>query len=213
MIYCHSILLLLFFFSTFLYSSDKKTLQQDFSSSNLSQAILAGGCFWCTESDLEKLLGVSHAISGYTGGIIEKPNYEQVSQGKTKHLEAVKVFYDSTKVSYSQILQYFFKTIDPTDSGGQFSDRGHLYTSAIFYLNSNQQKIAIEEKNKLEKTQKFNLPIYTIIRPAQIFYPAENYHQNYYKKKPNHYQSYRYYSGRTPFIEKHWGDIYTKKKQ
>ena len=193
----------------------KQTKQKDhlqnFKTSNpshLDSIVFAGGCFWCTESDFEKFPGVIEAISGYTGGKIKNPSYKQVSQGSTQHLEAVLVYFDRTKINDQKLIRYFFKTIDPTDDKGQFADRGQHYTTAIFYYNKNQKQIAQSEKIILQQSQKFSKDIYTVIRPTQIFYPAEDYHQNYYQKNPKHYQSYRLYSGRTSFIKKYWGNIY-----
>jgi len=172
-----------------------------------ASAVFAGGCFWCTESDFEKVDGVIEAISGYTGGHVKNPTYKQVSAGGTGHLESVKVIYDPSKVSYEQLLDYFWRHVDPTDPGGQFVDRGFQYRSAIFYANETQKRLAEKSKQQLETSGKFNKPIATDILPLGEFYPAENYHQNYYKKNPIRYHYYRYGSGRDQFLKKTWPDL------
>ena len=172
----------------------------------LMKATFAGGCFWCTEADFEKLPGVVKVISGYTGGQKENPTYEEVSSGGAGHLEAVQVYYDPTKIRYEDLLEYFWKHIDPTDSGGQFVDRGAQYRSAIFYHNEEQKRIAENSKAALEKSGKFNQTISTEILELKRFYDAEEYHQDYYKKHPLKYGYYRHGSGRDPFILQHWGN-------
>ena len=167
-------------------------------------AIFAGGCFWCTESDFEKVGGVIDAISGYTGGKEVNPTYEQVSSGRTGHVEAVQVIYDPTKVSYAQLLDVFWRHVDPTDDGGQFVDRGPQYKSAIFYGNEEEHRLAEATKEKLAASGRFDKPIVTLIEPAGPFYPAEEYHQNYYKKNPIRYKWYRSRSGRDQFLEETW---------
>lgn len=174
--------------------------------SKLSVATFAGGCFWCTESDFEKLPGVAEAISGYAGGDEVNPTYSQVSSGTTGHLEAVQVYYDPAKVTYGQLLEWFWKHVDPTDGGGQFVDRGQQYRAAIFYGNDVEKALALESKAKLEASHKFAKPIATEIRPFKTFYPAEEYHQNYYKENPLRYKFYRFNSGRDQFLEKTWAD-------
>jgi peptide methionine sulfoxide reductase msrA/msrB len=167
-------------------------------------AIFAGGCFWCTEADFEKVDGVIDAVSGYTGGKEVNPTYEQVSSGRTGHVEAVQVIYDPTKVSYAQLLDVFWRHVDPTDDGGQFVDRGSQYKSAIFYGNEEEHQLAEASKEKLAASGRFDKPIVTLIEPAGPFYPAEDYHQNYYKKNPIRYKWYRSGSGRDRFLEKAW---------
>jgi peptide methionine sulfoxide reductase msrA/msrB len=167
-------------------------------------AIFAGGCFWCTEADFEKVDGVIDAVSGYTGGKEVNPTYEQVSSGRTGHVEAVKVIYDPTKVSYAQLLDVFWRHVDPTDDGGQFVDRGPQYKSAIFYGNEEEHQLAEASKEKLAASGRFDKPIVTLIELAGPFYPAEDYHQNYYKKNPIRYKWYRSGSGRDRFLEKAW---------
>jgi len=172
---------------------------------NLQTATFAGGCFWCTESDFEKLPGVVKVISGYTGGTKENPTYAEVSSGKTGHVEAVQVYYDPTKITYEELLDYFWKHVDPTDAGGQFVDRGAQYRSAIFYHDEEQKRLAEKSKEALGKSGKFNKPIVTEILKFTKFYEAEDYHQDYYKTHALKYKFYRYASGRDQFLEKVWG--------
>jgi peptide methionine sulfoxide reductase msrA/msrB len=169
-------------------------------------AVFAGGCFWCTESDFEKVDGVIDAVSGYTGGHMKNPTYEQVSSGVTGHVEAVKVIYDPQKVSYEQLLAVFWRHVDPTDDGGQFVDRGSQYRSAIFYADSEQKRLAEASRQELAASGHFDRPIVTEILPLGEFYPAEDYHQDYYKKNPLRYHWYRSGSGRDQFLEKTWKD-------
>jgi len=168
-------------------------------------ATFAGGCFWCMESPFEKLDGVLRVTAGYTGGDNPDPTYEEVSAGSTGHLEAVQVWYNPEKVTYGQIIEIFWRQIDPTDPGGQFADRGSQYTTAVFYHDEEQREIAEESKQELELSKRFDRPIATVILPAVQFYAAEDYHQDYYKKNPAHYKSYRQGSGREGFIEERWG--------
>jgi peptide methionine sulfoxide reductase msrA/msrB len=170
-------------------------------------AVFAGGCFWCTESDFEKVPGVIDAISGYTGGHVKNPTYEEVSAGGTGHMESVKVIYDPSKVTYKQLLEYFWEHVDPTDAGGEFVDRGPQYRSAIFYANEKQKRLAEETKARLAASGVFKEPIETLILPLGPFYPAEQYHQDYYKKNPIRYHFYRYNSGRDQFLKKVWGNV------
>jgi peptide methionine sulfoxide reductase msrA/msrB len=168
-------------------------------------AVFAGGCFWCTESDFEKVNGVIDAISGYTGGHVKNPTYGQVSAGGTGHVEAVKVIYDADKVTYKQLLNVFWHHVDPTDAGGQFVDRGSQYRSVIFYANAEQRRLAEASKKEIEAHGPFHKPIVTQILPLGPFYKAEEYHQNYYKKNPLRYHWYRAGSGRDRFLEMTWG--------
>ncbi len=179
---------------------------------NAEIATLAGGCFWCVESDLEKAEGVIEVVSGYTGGHKLDPEYKEVSSGTTGHLEAVQVFYDPEKISYKEILDIFWRHIDPTDSGGQFVDRGNQYRSAIFYHNEEQKRIAEESRKDLEKSGVFKKPVVTEIRKLERFYNAEDYHQDYYKKNPIRYKYYRWNSGRDQFLKKVWKDEYEDEK-
>jgi len=169
-----------------------------------ASAVFAGGCFWCTESDFEKVDGVVEVISGYTGGQIENPSYEQVSSGSTGHIEAVKIIYDPSKISYEELLDVFWRHVDPTDPGGQFVDRGDQYRSAIFYANENERQIAEASRDRLEESRRFTNPVATLIEPLGVFFPAEDYHQDYYKKNPIRYKWYRSGSGRDAFLKKTW---------
>jgi peptide methionine sulfoxide reductase msrA/msrB len=170
---------------------------------NFQSATFAGGCFWCVESDFEKLPGVVEAISGYTGGRGDNPTYE--NYGQKGHVEAVQVIYDPAKVSYRALLDYFWRHIDPTDAGGQFVDRGAQYRSAIFYHDAEQQRQAEASKQALENSKRFGKPIVTEILPLTTFFPAEDYHQDYYKTHAVKYKYYRWNSGRDQFIQKVWG--------
>ena len=172
---------------------------------NLKTAIFAGGCFWCVEADFEKVPGVVEAISGYTGGQRPNPTYKEVSAGGTGHAEAVQVIYDPQKVSYSQLLDVFWRHVDPTDSGGQFVDRGSQYRSAIFYHDEEQKRLAQASKAALEKSGRFSRPIATEITMLTTFYRAEDYHQDYYQKNGLRYKFYRSGSGRDQFLKKTWG--------
>ena len=172
---------------------------------DLRIATFAGGCFWCTEADFEKLSGVVRVLSGYTGGQKENPTYAEVSAGTTGHVEAVQVYYDTKQVSYEELLDWFWKHIDPTDGGGQFVDRGSQYRSVIFYHDEEQKQLAQKSKETLEKSGKFNKPIATEIVKISRFFPAEEYHQDYYRKNPIRYGYYRFGSGRDQFLEKAWG--------
>ena len=171
----------------------------------LAIATLAGGCFWCTESDLEKVPGVARVVSGYTGGKKENPTYQEVSAGGTGHLEAVQVYYDPQQVTYEQLLDVFWRHINPTDAGGQFVDRGSQYRSAIFYDGPEQKRLAEQSKEALNRSGKFTKPIVTEILPLGKFYEAEGYHQDYHKTNPIRYRYYRHGSGRDLFLQEVWG--------
>ncbi|MBW1841416.1 MAG: peptide-methionine (S)-S-oxide reductase MsrA, partial [Deltaproteobacteria bacterium] len=170
-------------------------------SGSMRSAVFAGGCFWCTESDFEKIEGVIDVISGYTGGTMANPTYKEVSSGSTRHVEAVKVVYDPEKVTYAKLLEVFWTHVDPTDVGGQFVDRGSQYVSAIFYADDTERRLAESSKRKLAETGVFEDPIGTEILPLGPFYAAEDYHQNYYKKNPLRYKWYRSGSGRDKFLK------------
>ena len=172
-----------------------------------ASAVFAGGCFWCTESDFEKIDGVIEAISGYTGGQVDNPTYRQVSGGGTGHIEAVKVTYDPSRISYEKLLEVFWQHVDPTDPGGQFVDRGDQYRSAIFYADQTEKQLAEASMQRLAASGRFNKPIATDILPLGKFYTAEDYHQDYYKKNPIRYYWYRSGSGRDQFLEKTWADL------
>lgn len=166
-----------------------------------SEAIFAGGCFWCVEADFDKVPGVIETISGYDGGTELKPTYELVSSGKTNYVESVKVIFDSEKVTYQQLLDHYWRHIDPTVENRQFCDVGKQYRSVIFYTNDEQKKAALAS---LEAIKKRFPTIYTDIIPSTTFYPAEDYHQNYYQKNPLRYQYYRYQCGRDARIQELW---------
>ena len=168
-------------------------------------ATFAGGCFWCTESDFEKVDGVEQAVSGYIGGSVDNPTYNQVSSGSTGRREASQVYYDPAVVSYAQLLDVYWTHVDPTDAGGQFADRGYQYGTEIFYHTDEQRKIAEQSKKELDESGQLDAPVITPITEAGQFYIAEDYHQDYYKKNPKRYKYYRKGSGRDDFLEKTWG--------
>ena len=168
-------------------------------------AIFAGGCFWCTESDFEKLDGVISAASGYIGGQLKNPTYKQVSAGGSGHTEAVEVVFDDQAVSYAELVEYFWKTIDPTDAGGQFCDRGQQYRSEIFYQTEGQRSIAEASKKALAASGLLASAIATKITAASTFYPAEEYHQDYYLKNSIRYNYYRWGCGRDKRLAELWG--------
>jgi peptide methionine sulfoxide reductase msrA/msrB len=173
----------------------------------LKKATFAGGCFWCMEPPFEKLAGVESVISGFSGGKLKDPAYKTVASGKTQHLEVVQVTYDADKVSYSKLLNVFWKNINPTDNGGQFVDRGYQYTTAIFYHSEEQKKLAEESKQALSEAKVFSKPIVTPVRAYEAFYPAEDYHQDFYKRSITSTLKYKYYrnaSGRDDFLEESW---------
>jgi peptide methionine sulfoxide reductase msrA/msrB len=188
------------------YSHSKEPKEKIVMNDEYLTATLAGGCFWCVEADFEKVDGVVQVISGYTGGHVENPTYQQVSAGGTGHVEAVQVVYDPKRVSYKDLLDVFWKHVDPTDAGGQFVDRGSQYRSVIFYHDEEQKRLAEESKRELEKSGRFDQLIATEIIPFTKFYRAEDYHQDYYKNNPLRYKYYRFGSGRDQFLKKAWGD-------
>ncbi|MEG6615933.1 peptide-methionine (R)-S-oxide reductase MsrB [Peptococcaceae bacterium 1198_IL3148] len=167
-------------------------------------ATFAGGCFWCMVAPFEKLLGVIKVVSGYTGGDVANPTYQEVCADKTGHYEAIQITYNPEVCSYQRLLQIYWQQIDPTDEGGQFHDRGSSYRTAIFYHNEEQRIEAEQSKRDLAASGRFNQDIVTKILPATEFYPAEDYHQDYHKKNPEHYALYRRGSGRETFITEHW---------
>ncbi len=193
-------------------TNDKQLIKEEKSSlmktedTKYKTATFAGGCFWCVESDFEKVDGVIEAVSGYTGGDEPNPTYKQVSAGGTGHTEAIQVTYDPDKITYKELLDILWRHMDPTDTGGQFVDRGSQYRPAIFYHNEEQKRIAEESRAELEKSGRFSKPIATEIVPLTKFFPAEEYHQDYYSKNPLRYKMYRYGSGRDQFLESKWGD-------
>lgn len=185
--------------------SEKKSEKGAANDDGKAKAVFAGGCFWCMEQPFEVLPGVSAVISGYTGGSKKNPTYEEVSGGGTGYLESVQVIYDPKVVSYETLLTAFWHNVDPTDAGGQFVDRGTQYETAIFYYDDAQKAAAEKSKAELGKSGPFKKPIVTPIRAAETFYPAEDYHQDYYKVNPIRYKYYRHGSGRDQFIEATWG--------
>lgn len=170
----------------------------------LKTAIFAGGCFWCVESDFDTVDGVVETVSGFTGGTVADPTYEQVSAGGTGHREAVKITFDADRISYADLLNIFWRSVDPTDAGGQFCDRGRSYQTAIFVGDDEQQRLATESKQAAEAV--LGKTIVTSIETAGTFYPAEDYHQNYYKKNSFKYQYYRWSCGRDQRVKEVWGD-------
>lgn len=168
------------------------------------EALLAGGCFWCIEASFENIPGVIEAVSGYTGGSVENPTYRQVAAGGTGHREAVRLLFDPAVISYTEIVDYFWRFIDPTDSGGAFVDRGYHYTTAIYYTSPEQKRIAEESKRRLEASGRFRAPIVTEILAAAPFYQAEDYHQNYAAENPVQYKRYEAGSGRREFSSRYW---------
>jgi peptide-methionine (S)-S-oxide reductase len=175
--------------------------------SKTETAIFAGGCFWCVEADFDKVQGVVSTTSGYTGGTVANPTYEQVSSGATGHAEAVEVIFDPRKVSYEQLVEHFWHTIDPTTRNQQFCDIGTPYRTAIFALDAEQLRIATASKARLEQTKPFKGTIVTEIAMTGPFYPAEEYHQDYYRKNPLRYTYYRLACGRDARLKQLWGDL------
>ncbi|MCY9825994.1 peptide-methionine (R)-S-oxide reductase MsrB [Vibrio chagasii] len=182
------------------------TMDKTANSGKSEIATLAGGCFWCTESDLEKLKGVTDVVSGYSGGELENPTYKQVSSGKSGHIEVINVTYNPDVVSYEQVLDQFFRHIDPTDDKGSFVDRGPQYRPAIFYHNQEQKDVAQNFMMEIDKAQIFGAPLKTELIKFEKFWPAEDYHQDYYKKSKVRYNYYRYASGRDQYLDKIFGD-------
>ena len=169
-------------------------------------ATFAGGCFWCVESDFDHVPGVTRTVSGYTGGLLKNPTYKQVTYGSTGHREAVQIFFDPKKVTYAQLLEVFWRSVDPTDGRGQFCDRGESYETAIYANTPEQKRLAEESKRKLQEAGILKKPIVTPIHTAGAFYPAEDYHQDYYTKNPLRYRFYRFRCGRDARVKELWGD-------
>ncbi|CAE6932683.1 Has an important function as a repair enzyme for proteins that have been inactivated by oxidation. Catalyzes the reversible oxidation-reduction of methionine sulfoxide in proteins to methionine [Vibrio sp. B1REV9] len=182
------------------------TMDKMDASNKIDIATLAGGCFWCTESDLEQLPGVLDVVSGYSGGDLANPTYRQVSSGKSGHIEVIEVKYDPSVVSYEQVLDYFFRHIDPTDDKGSFVDRGPQYRPAIFYHSAEQKQIAKQFMMEIDKAMIYPKPLKTELIEFEKFYPAESYHQDYYKKSSLKYKYYRYASGRDKYLDEVFGD-------
>jgi peptide methionine sulfoxide reductase msrA/msrB len=200
-------LILIAFIFSFPVEGDGKKGEIKMEKEVLGKATFAGGCFWCIESAFDELEGVKEAVSGYMGGKTKNPTYAEVCTGKTGHYETVQVTFDSSKISYKELVDIFWQQIDPTDPEGQFADKGSQYKTAIFYHNEEQKRIAEESKKKLEKSGKFDKPIVTEIREATEFYPAEEYHQDYYKTCPIRYQNYKVGSGRESFLKRVWKKV------
>ncbi len=188
------------------YQSTQDKEDQDELGEGLERATFAGGCFWCMVPPFVNLEGVKNVTAGYTGGEVENPTYQQVSSGTTGHRETVQITFDPTEISYEELLDIYWRHIDPTDSGGQFADRGPQYRTAIFYHDEIQKEIAEKSKAGLKKSGKFDDPIVTDILAFRKFYPAEEYHQDYYKKNPSRYGSYKKGSGREDFLEETWNN-------
>lgn len=179
----------------------------------LEKATFAGGCFWCMEHPFEKLDGVTQVVSGYTGGDKENPTYSEVSSGLTGHVEAVQITFDPNKTSYSELLDVFWRQIDPTDAGGSFADRGPQYRSAIFYHDQNQKMIAERSRSALEKSGRYDKSVVTEIIEFSMFWEAEEYHQDYYKQNPIRYKLYRAGSGRDQYLKKIWEKVLNRKSK
>ncbi len=173
--------------------------------SQTARATFAGGCFWCMEPPFDKLDGVISTTSGYTGGHLENPTYEEVSAGTSGHAESLQIEYDPARISYAQLLEVFWRNIDPTAKDYQFCDHGSQYRSAIFYHDEEQRRLAEESKQALINSKKF-AAVYTEIQPASKFYPAEDYHQDYYRKNPIRYKYYRFTCGRDQRLKELWGE-------
>jgi peptide-methionine (S)-S-oxide reductase len=176
------------------------------SAANLEKATFAGGCFWCMEHPFDQISGVVSVTSGYTGGTKKDPTYEEVSSGGTGHAEAVQIVYDPAKVTYEKLLDVFWHNIDPTTRDRQFCDVGNQYRSAIFYHTEEQRRLALQSKTRLEQHKPFKESVVTEIVKASVFYPAEEYHQQYYKKNPIRYKFYRYRCGRDQRLKELWGE-------
>jgi len=181
------------------------TNPQNSSSTSTKTAILAGGCFWCIQPTFDKAKGVTKTVVGYCGGTQPNPTYELVTSEKTNYRESLEVTYDPAKISYEQLLDIYWRQIDPTQADGQFTDIGPSYRAAIFYASDDEKKIAEMSKEKLGRSGKFKKPVVTEILPAMKFYPAEPYHQKYYQQNPEHFEAFEEGSGRVSFQKKTWG--------
>jgi len=207
-----AIIILISLFLVLLSNGQDKTIIKNEEENKMEKATFAGGCFWCMESPFEKLDGVVEVVAGYTGGHKEDPTYEEVSTGKTGHLEAVQITFDPEVISYTELLDVFWRQINPTDIRGQFADRGEQYKTAVFYHSDEQKRLAEESKEKLQTSGKFQVDIVTEIIPASTFYVAEDYHQDYYQKSPIRYKLYRAGSGRETYLQSTWGDTTNNKE-
>jgi len=173
--------------------------------SHQARATFAGGCFWCMEEAFEGVEGVVSVVSGYTGGQVENPTYEQVSAGGTGHAESIEVTFDQDKVTYQQLLEVFWRNVDPTTPNAQFCDHGNQYRTAIFYHDETQKRLIEDSKKKIESSKMFYESLVTEIVPASVFYPAEEYHQDFYTKNPIRYKYYKWNCGRAKRLEQLWG--------
>lgn len=180
--------------------------EKEMNNPNYQRATFAGGCFWCMEPPYDDLVGVISTTVGYTGGEKPNPTYEEVCSGGTGHAEAVQIVFDSTQISYEDLLQVFWRNIDPTDPYGQFADKGSQYRTSIFYHDEKQKELAEKSKKEIDASGKFDSPIVTEIVPAEVFYPAEDYHQEFYKNNSLRYNSYKVGSGREGYLKKVWGE-------
>lgn len=172
----------------------------------LRRATFAGGCFWCMEPPYDRLDGVVSTTSGYAGGDVEDPSYEAVASGRTGHRESMQVVYDPDRVSYEELLEVFWRNVDPTDAGGQFCDRGHQYTTAIYYHDAEQRELAEASKRRLQESGRFEEPIVTPVESLEAFWPAEEYHQDFYREHPVRYKVYRFNCGRDRALNELWGE-------
>ena len=191
--------------STVLFLSFSQPSHSNAPEGQYAKAIFAGGCFWCMEPPYDKLDGVISTTSGYTGGHKANPTYEEVSAGGTGHTEAIQILYDPAKISYAALLDVYWRNSDPTMADGQFCDHGNQYRPAIYFLNDEQRQAIEKSKKKIEATKSFPESIVTEISPAETFYPAEDYHQDYYQKNPVRYKFYRYGCGRDQRLKELWG--------
>jgi methionine-S-sulfoxide reductase len=201
------ILLSLFTLSqTFIVYADNESKGSNINNSEIEKAVFAGGCFWCMQNPYDELKGVVSTAVGYTGGNKDNPTYEEVCAGNTGHAEAIEVLYDPSQISYAELLNVFWRNIDPTTLNRQFADAGTQYRTAIFYHNEEQKQSAESSKQEMESSGNYNDPIATEITPASTFYKAEEYHQKYYEKCPLKYKMYKSGSGREQYLEDMWGN-------
>lgn len=173
---------------------------------DVKKAVFAGGCFWCMVQPFDSLPGIKSVISGFTGGHVENPTYNEVVRGGTGHTEAVQITYDPDKITYKELIEIYWRQTDPTDASGQFADRGDSYRPVIYYSTAEEQAVAEKSKQNLQENGPFTEPIVTSIEPIQPFYAAEEYHQDFYKKESAHYKRYSVGSGRVGFLDQHWGN-------
>jgi methionine-S-sulfoxide reductase len=193
------------FFLVFAVAHAGESQAENADGGHFEKAVFAGGCFWCMQPAFDRLEGVISTVVGYTGGTMENPTYEQVCSGKTGHAEAIEIVFDPAKISFRELVETFWQNINPIQPNGQFADRGSQYRTVIFYHNEDQRRMAEISKRELEESGKFGSGIETQIQPAEPFYEAEGYHQEYYLKEPMRYTLYKIGSGRESFLEKVWG--------